>query len=810
MTFKDFFRTATDGRDPYPYQERFAMAAELPELLNVPTGVGKTATAILGWLYRRRFHEHQHLQKATPRRLVYCLPMRVLVEQTAECAEGWLKKLSLSKDVRVHLLMGGADDEKWDEYPERDAILLGTQDMLLSRALNRGYGMSRYRWPVDFGLLNNDCLWVMDETQLMGVGLTTTAQMQGLRSKLETYGVTHSVWMSATLDASPLRTVDHPEPETGYTRQALEADDRKNKHVDQRLNAKKQLRRAEVVLNGETEKKYARELAALVSRTHEKNTLTLVVLNRVARAQDVYAELDKLTKKNDQLPAPVLIHARFRPCDRRKSEAELFNETIPPEGRIVIATQAIEAGVDVSARVLFTELAPWSSLVQRFGRCNRGGEFPQAQVIWIDVQPKDDKDKLSLPYVAADYAKSREFLKGLNDVGPASLAAIRDEKPHEVVHTLRRKDLLDLWDTTPDLAGNDLDISRFIREGDDTDIQFYWRAFESDAELDAMPAADRDELCSVAVGRAREFLKKAKLSANLWDPLRKEYRPVRDDEIRPGQVLLLKLENGGYSDSRGWTGDASDKPTLFTPKNDLPPDAMDGELFGCHPIELTEHLKDVAKAAEDLISSLSCISAEIPQEAVQLAARWHDVGKAHSAFQRVMNDAEKVRAKEPGQLWAKSGERGFPRYRMEDDTPRTGFRHELASALVWLKRHPDHPDASLIAFLIAAHHGKVRGSIRSLPNDVVPTDVVLRFARGLWDQDLIPEVDLGNGETSPPVEIDLSLMSLGECDLGQPSWLTRILTLRDSLGPFRLSFLETLVRVADWRGSAVGDHRYGK
>ena len=34
--------------------------------------------------------------------------------------------------------------------------------------------MSRYRWPVHFGLLNNDCLWVMDETQLMGVGLTTT------------------------------------------------------------------------------------------------------------------------------------------------------------------------------------------------------------------------------------------------------------------------------------------------------------------------------------------------------------------------------------------------------------------------------------------------------------------------------------------------------------------------------------------------------------------------------------------------------------------------------------------------------------
>ena len=55
--------------------------------------------------------------------------------------------------------MGGEDSGEWDIHPEREAILIGTQDMLLSRALNRGYGMSRYRWPMHFGLLNNDALW---------------------------------------------------------------------------------------------------------------------------------------------------------------------------------------------------------------------------------------------------------------------------------------------------------------------------------------------------------------------------------------------------------------------------------------------------------------------------------------------------------------------------------------------------------------------------------------------------------------------------------------------------------------------------
>lgn len=153
--FKIWFKQATDNQ-PYPFQIRFACDPELPALIDVPTGMGKTATAVLGWLWRRRFADEQ-TRKATPRRLVYCLPMRVLVEQTVSEARRWIDELKkhypkeMTQPLNVYILMGGEIDNDWDAYPEADAILIGTQDQLLSRALNRGYAMSRYRWPMHFG-----------------------------------------------------------------------------------------------------------------------------------------------------------------------------------------------------------------------------------------------------------------------------------------------------------------------------------------------------------------------------------------------------------------------------------------------------------------------------------------------------------------------------------------------------------------------------------------------------------------------------------------------------------------------------------
>ena len=856
IQYDEFFTQATGFSKPYDYQRQLALANELPNVLSIPTGIGKTAAIILAWLFRRFFHPDVKVREATPRRLVYCLPMRTLVEQTERAVRGWLKNLAeyysefRDKAVEVHVLMGGADATDWDEHPEREAILIGTQDMLLSRALNRGYGMSRYRWPMHFALTNNDCLWVFDETQLMGVGLTTSAQLQGLRQKLDVYGVAKSLWMSATLDAARLLTVDHPLPAEGWSRHELGAEDRADESVRRLIEAKKPSRKAEVQLAPESRKKgYDTSLAAEIVTAHRPGTLTLAVVNRVDRAQAVFRAVQKLLEKEGHDAKSFLLHSRFRKCDRDEKQAEALNETtISPDGpgRIVIATQAIEAGVDISATTLFTELAPWSSLVQRFGRCNRRGKCgiegsPDAQVLWIDLDTSDAKKatELALPYAVEELDAAREHLTTLSDVGPTSLESVVHEEPQRIDHTLRRKDLMELWDTTPDLAGNDLDVSRYIRDGDDTDVQFYWREWDlkerkgtppdpKDVEGQlAFPAPSREELCAGAIGIAKRFLEKLRKGAKknevgeawLWNPLDRTWEAARPHDVRPGVLLLLHVDTGGYDAKLGWTGDGKDQVTPVEPVEPSELEFYDADRFGKEPVELTQHMQKVAVEAQELKERLNGLLDGGPWKSILTAALWHDIGKAHPAFQAAMHDSDKVQAANAGQekLWAKSGGQGIPDYRVVErdsegnprEDKRRGFRHELASALAWLNHAKGETDADLIAFLIAAHHGKVRGSIRSLPNEVAPRDPNILFARGLRDGDPMPAIDLGNGEVSEAFCVDLSLMQLGESQAGEPSWLARVLRLRDEYGPFRLTYLETLVRLADWRGSNEGGNSNG-
>jgi CRISPR-associated endonuclease/helicase Cas3 len=75
-----------------------------------------------------------------------------------------------------------------------------------------------------------------------------------------------------------------------------------------------------------------------------------------------------------------------------------------------------------------------------------------------------------------------------------------------------------------------------------------------------------------------------------------------------------------------------------------------------------------------------------------------------------------------------------------------------------------------------------------------------RVCRGAQDGDPLPEVRLGP-EVSQVVTLDLGLMELGEDEDGRQSWSARTQELLARHGPFRLAYLEALLRAADWGAS---------
>src|SRR5690606_33750892 len=100
------------------------------------------------------------------------------------------------------------------------------------------------------------------------------------------------------------------------------------------------------------------------------------------------------------------------------------------------------------------------------------------------------------------------------------------------------------------------------------------------------------------------------------------------------------------------------------------PDTSQGRWVG-----LTEHLADVRDAVRALAAGLSL--PRVVQQALETAAVWHDVGKAHPVFQAMLTapGQSEPGLAPPGEgLWAKSNHR-------KGRASRRYFRHELASTL---------------------------------------------------------------------------------------------------------------------------------
>lgn len=816
-TYREFFRSLTD-HDPYDYQVELAECERLPDVLLVPTGGGKTDAAIVQWLWRLLADPAN-----TPHRLAYCLPMRVLVDQTMARVREILHRYAEHGHVPPAscVLMGGIVPEPWEEDVVSPQILVGTQDMMISRALNQGYGMGYYRRPVDFGLLNADTLWVLDEIQLMGPAFKTSVQLQAFRVSDRSVGHCSTLWMSATTSRDWFTTMDSrslfgPDGlrviKAGFTGSLLDTGD--ESRLRQLSTAPKPVSMLEgVALRRRSETSSYVSLLAEHILSHRTGP-TIVVVNTVDRAIRLYQSMKERLKAAGDETETLLLHSRFRGHERTRQQAHLVQLMDDQKDCIVVSTQVIEAGVDISCRTLYTELAPLSSLVQRFGRCNRRNEYGPEKQACLYVVPIDGSEESSvcLPYDWHSLEHAGRVIRGMTDVSSSGLASL-DFDPIEGP-ILNRAQFDRFVMAEEDVNGNIDDPSPYIRStSDDTDVRLFWRDLEATAAESQLPPAP-DELCSVPLKKVSAYVLRLLEGLDAAHPSRwpwvfneeqrlwKRLTKADTATLLEYQIVMVPSIAGGYSSDLGFV------PRLSSGRVDPVAPAMEtkahkAQRHGCNVELLADHLEKTWSAATATTALLAEVDGcdDSMLRAIRGAALVHDVGKADRRFQAALGNSRQdvLLAKAVSMDW-----------RMLE-----GLRHELESDVYMSSRslrvspvgttaHPDEfADGEgawmpLIRYLVRAHHGRIR---RTLPMAAIGAGFDGDRIMGIYPGMIAPPIRIQTASwliESPGVMVTKSGVQGMEHELRK-----EYRDLVREYGVFRLGYAEAVLRAMDWRASSV-------
>ena len=335
----------------WPHQQRVydLVAAGKNVILHAPTGSGKTRAALYPFLDAADYASELHHQ--LPRKCIYSVPMRVLAKQFVDEYTKTIHRYNLryGLDIQVAIQTGEQPGARWLEAD----LIFATIDQTLSSFLLAPYSLSRGQANLNAAAVMASYL-VFDEFHLFDP-ISTLPTTLHLLQMLK--GITPFVLMTATFSADLL----------GGLAALLDAvvvpgDDAEREQM-RRLESQQKTRRYHVL-----------EEPLTAERVLDVHTgRSLVICNTVDRARRIHAELAEAVRHTDT--EVMLLHSRFLREDRDRIEATLraqFGKDAPPDGSlIVVSTQAIEVGVDITSTRLHTELAPANSILQRAGRCAR-------------------------------------------------------------------------------------------------------------------------------------------------------------------------------------------------------------------------------------------------------------------------------------------------------------------------------------------------------------------------------------------------------------------------------------------------------
>lgn len=361
---------------PYHYQIQLAKAIRSGKniILQAPTGAGKTFGALMPF-----FQGWTNSNSNMPRKCVYAVPMRVLANQFTEEYDKFVKEQLRNVDVLPEI---GRQTGEFREDPEFHCdITFATIDQVLSSWLLRPYSLSKRKWNLNAGAFVGSYL-IFDEFHLFDPDSTLPTTLQMLKTLK---GISPFVLMTATFSQNMLQALA-----TELDAEAILLDETDLADIP----AQRKTRTFHVV-----EQPLVDEHGLFVKKIIETHlaqngrSRSLVVCNQVERAQLVYQAL-----RNDPQLADVhiqLLHSRFLKADRQKIESEIRQEfhkntkLHTQESMIVVGTQVVEVGLDMSCRALHTELAPGTAVLQRAGRCARyEGEVGDVYIYFVPPEKR--------------------------------------------------------------------------------------------------------------------------------------------------------------------------------------------------------------------------------------------------------------------------------------------------------------------------------------------------------------------------------------------------------------------------------------
>ncbi len=352
---------------PYNYQLEVAeqLLTGKNVILSVPTGAGKTWASIIPFLFAK-----ENQLKSFPGKMIYSLPLRTLANSIHKSVNDILQE-------KASIQTGEYSD---DTYFEKD-IIFSTIDQTLSNFLSFPLPLSERQANINAGALIGSYL-VFDEFHLLDSKLsmaTTLGMLKTLKN------LCRCCIMTATLSNDFIDVLERKFGFTKITLDSFPSDVPKIKSLikDKTKQYKKTIEVCKEKLNADT-----------ITKHHIRKTL--VICNRVETAQQVFLNIQNKLGRNSIGIKLLCIHSRFFDKDRKEKEEQISNllGEGSKENIILITTQVIEAGMDISCEVLHTEVSPINSFLQRAGRCARF-EFESGVIFIYDVLDLKEKEKIS-------------------------------------------------------------------------------------------------------------------------------------------------------------------------------------------------------------------------------------------------------------------------------------------------------------------------------------------------------------------------------------------------------------------------------